>query len=139
MSASLAAIATGVMLASTIAAEIDSALRARNAKKARRLSEQLDAVTRKYNLNRANLEEAMRKVNLNYDNLMNSLSGISRASTAKTIQDKALVEYKDKMNKLSESMTQNQRQYEKVNDYLTQQVNKRENKGLHDTLGGLFN
>lgn len=139
MSVSLAAIATGVMLVSTIAAEIDSALRARNAKKARRLSEQLDAVTRKYNLNRANLEEAMRKVNLNYDNLMNSLSGISRASTAKTIQDKALVEYKDKMSKLNENMTQNQRQYEKVNDYLTQQVNKRENKGLHDTLGGLFN
>lgn len=139
MSLSLATVATGVMLVSTIAAELDSAIRARNAKKARKLSEQLNAVTRKYNLTQANLEEAMRKVNLNYDNLMNSLNGISRASSAKTIQDKALVEYKDKMKSLNENMTNNQRQYQQVSDYLTQQINKRENKGLHDTLGGLFN
>lgn len=137
--AAAGAAATALFVVTALASEIDGAIRAKNAKKARNLTNQLNAVIRKNNIQQDQLDAELSKINLNYNQLMQALEGVSRAGRAFDIQQQALKEYKEKQLTIEDKKRQLQQQTELASNALSSEISHYENKGLYDAIGGIFN
>lgn len=126
--------AIGIATIIGIAESLDNYVRQRNYKKAMKLKKELDSIINRTNLSMSKIQSELQKAGIEYNELMERLNGISRASKA--------FEYKEK---ISHNYNKLQKQAKEESDRLQTiatgameeyqpQIDKLSNKGAIDTV-----